>query len=194
MSHWRSGWKFWPDPPKHPVGSAFRQTRWIRPYRPGFPRVAAVVLLALFVSQVVVAGLLVLATPGAPLLERTLVSASILLIATGLGIVVGRLFSSGVYVNDDGLRLVTPRRTLTAPWAEVVDVSDVSGRRGLLGLPQPRLPGRGVVVTVRDLGPVLTPLTSVGADFLGRPEGYDMAAAAVERWWRDAGQRAPAQA
>jgi hypothetical protein len=187
VSHWRSGWKFWPDSPKGPVDDAFRQVAWVRPYRVGFPRVAAVVLLGLLVSYVASGGVLVLFSPGPPLLERGLFALVMLPVAVGLGVLVGRLFASGVYVNDEGLRLVTARRTLTARWPEVVDVSDVEGGVGLLGLPAPRLPGRVVVVTLRDLGPVRTPLTSAGPDFLGRAEAYAMAAGAVERWWRDAG-------
>lgn len=190
MSHWRSGWKFWPDPPKGPVGDAYRQVRWIRPYRIGFPRVAAVVGLGLLVSQVAVVGVLALLAAGGPLLERALVGAATLLVAFGLGVLVARLYASGVYVNDGGVRVVTPRRTLTAPWSEVVDVSEVAGRQGVLGLPVPAVPGHAVVLTLRDLGPVRTQVTSVGADFLGRPEAYAMASGSVERWWRDAGRTA----
>lgn len=187
MGHWRSGWRFWPAPREHPVGAAYRQVRWVRPYRPGFPRVAAVAVLALVVSQLAVLAVLLLVTPGAPLAGRLLLGGVALSATVGMGMLLGRTFASGIYVNDAGLRLVTVRRTLTADWAEVVDVSDVAGRQGLLGVPLVPVPGRAVVVTVRDLGPVRTPLTSVGPDFLGRAEAYAMAAGAVERWWRDAG-------
>jgi hypothetical protein len=50
------------------------------------------------------------------------------------------------------------------------------------------LPGRDaeVVVLVRRSGDdVLTPMTSVSSDFLGRPEAFDIAALALERWWHD---------
>lgn len=185
MSYWRSGWRFWPEPAKHPVGAAYRQVRWVRPYRPGFPRVMAVALLALIVSQVAVVAVLILVTPGAPLVDRLLLGSAALAATVGVGMLLGRTFASGVYVNDAGLRLVTVRRTLTAGWGEVVDVSDVEGRQALLGVPILSLSGRAVVVTFRDLGPVRTPLTSVGPDFLGRAEAYDMAAGAVERWFSE---------
>lgn len=187
MSHWRSGWKFWPEPPQGPVDDAYHQVQWIRPYRIGFPRVAAVLGLGLVVSQVAVVGVVALLGAGGPLLDRLLVATAALLVAFGLGVLVARIYASGVYVNDHGLRLVTARRTLTVPWSEVVDVSEVSGRLGVLGLPLPAARGRAVVLTLRDLGPVRTQVTSVGADFLGRPEAYAMASGSVERWWRATG-------
>ena len=188
MSYWRSGWKFWPDRPPGPVDDAYHQVTWIRPYRPGFPRVAVVVLLALVISYFAAGAVLVVLAPSLPLVERGAVALVVGPVVAGLAILVGRLFASGVYVNDYGLRMVTVRRTLTSSWGEVVDVSDVRSSAGLLGWPAPRVPADSVVVTLRDLGPISTPVTSVGADFLGRREAYDMAAGAVERWWRDAGR------
>jgi hypothetical protein len=188
MSHWRSGWKFWPDTPKGPVDDAYRQIAWIRPYRPGFPRVAATVVLSLFVGYFGSVALLGVLAATVPLAERILVALVVLPVTFGVGVLVARLFASGVYVNDYGLRIVTPWRTLTTRWPEVVDVSDSEQRVGLLGWPLPRLPGHVVVVTLRDLGPIRTQLTSRGADFLGRAEAYEMAASAVERWWRDTGR------
>jgi hypothetical protein len=187
VSYWRSGWKFWPDRPPGPVGDAYRQVTWIRPYRPGFPRVATVLGLALLLAYFAAGALLVLLAPGLPLIERAAVALVIVPVVVGLSVLVGRLFASGIYVNDYGLRLVTVRRTLTSRWNEVVDVSDVRARAGVLGWPAPRVPADSVVVTLRDLGPIQTPVSSVGADFVGRREAYDMAAGAVERWWRDAG-------
>jgi hypothetical protein len=187
VSYWRSGWKFWPDRPQGPVGDAYRQVSWIRPYRPGFPRVAIVLGLALLLAYFAAGALLVLLAPGLPLLERAGVTLVVVPVVVGLSVLVGRLFASGIYVNDYGLRLVTVRRTLTTRWNEVVDVSDVRARAGILGWPVPRVPADSVVVTLRDLGPIQTPVSSVGADFVGRREAYDMAAGAVERWWRDAG-------
>jgi len=45
-----------------------------------------------------------------------------------------------------------------------------------------------VVITVRDTGPVATPVHRRSPDFLGRPEQFQMASLAIERWWRDAGR------
>lgn len=190
VSHWRSGWKFWPDRPKGPVDDAYRQIRWVLPYRPGFPRVAFTLGVGLLASYPLAVAVVVAYGPGVQLTSRVLFLLIVVLPFIGLMLALGRGFTTGVYVNDAGMRVVTVRRTLVASWAEVVDVSTVDARTRWAGLPFVKVPGEVVVVTLRDVGPFSTPITSIGPDFLGRAEAFDMAAGAVERWWRDAGGEA----
>lgn len=190
MNHWFSGWKLWPDSPKGPVDGAYRQTAWLRPYRPGAPRILLSVAGVLVFMLPMYSAIIILLTPGVPLVPRLLVVASLALIAFGIGILVARFFASGVYVNDNGLRLVTLRGMQSLSWREVADISSAQARTPIMGLPFARAPGELVVVTMRDTGPVRTTMTSTGLDFVGRPEAYDAAALAVERWWRDAGGEA----
>jgi hypothetical protein len=131
-----------------------------------------------------------LLAPGLPLVPRLLVVGSFTLVAFGIGVLVARFFASGVYVSDDGLRLVTLRGMRSMPWREVADVSSAQARTPVLGVPFARTHGQQVVVTMRDTGPVQTTMTSTGLDFVGRSEAYDAAALTVERWWRDAGGEA----
>jgi hypothetical protein len=176
MSHWYTGWKFWPDRPKGPVGDAYRQVTWIRPYRPGPLRV----LLALFGFLVTMfpafLSFSILLSPG-PVLARLVYGVAFGLIAAGVAITVARFFAVGVYVNDAGVRILTMRAMAVYPWRLVADVSTTS-RGGV---------GDRVVITVRDVGPVATPVHRRNMDFLGRPEPFAMASLAIERWWRDAG-------
>ncbi len=180
MSHWYAGWKFWPDRPKGPVGEDFRQVNWIRPYRPGPPRV----LLALF-------GVLITTAPaflsfsillgGGPVAPRLVYATAFGLLAAGLAITITRFFAVGVYVNDAGVRILTMRAMAVYPWRLVTDVSTASGRG------DPDAEGDRVVITVRDVGPIATPVRRHSMDFIGRPEPFSMASLAIERWWRDAG-------
>jgi hypothetical protein len=171
MSHWFTGWKFWPDRAKGPVGDAYRQVAWIRPYRPGPLRVTIAVLGILVTTLPAIIAFSTLLSPG-PFVPRLVYGAAFGLIATGLAIAVTRFFAVGVYVNDAGIRILTMRAVAVYPWRLVTDVSTAS---------------RGVVVTVRDGGPVATPVHRRSPDFLGRPEPFAMASLAIERWWRDAG-------
>jgi hypothetical protein len=185
VSHWFSGWKLWPDAPKGPVDHAYRQRAWIRPYSPGLPRLMVSAFGVLVFMLPMYSAIIILLSPGTPLVQRLLITASFALIAFGVATFVGRIYATGVYVNDFGLRLITVRGMLSLPWSEVVDVSSAAGRVKVLGLPLLRFNGELVVVTTRDGGPMSAPLTSRGLDFFGRREGYATAALAIERWWRD---------
>jgi hypothetical protein len=179
MSHWFTGWKFWPDRPQGPVGSAYRQVKWIRPYRPGPLRIL-VTGIGLFIT--VLPALLAMGavlTPG-PILARFTYMLIFGLPAAGLAILVTRFLAVGVYVNDAGVRIMTMRHVTVFPWRLVTDVSNRS-RRG-----EADTEGDLVVITVRDSGPIATPVRRVGPDFLGRAEAFTMASMAIERWWRDA--------
>ena len=190
MSHWFSGWKLSPDAPKGPVDGAYQQRSWLRPYRPGFPRILLSILGVVIFLLPMWSSLIILLSPGTPVVPRLLIAGSFAMIAFGIAILVSRLFATGVYVNDNGIRIVAMRRMLSMPWGEVADISNTSGRTGVLGIPFVRATGQLVVVTDRDRGPIRTALTSTGLDFLGRSEAYDAAALAIERWWRDAGGEA----
>jgi hypothetical protein len=179
MSHWSSGWKFWPDRDKGPVGSDFRQVKWIRPYRPGPIRVL-VSGLGLFVTilpALLAMSALLAAGPVIPRLTYVLIFG---LPAAGLAILVTRFLAVGVYVNDAGVRIMTVRHVRVFAWREVTDVS-TPGRDPAGDV------GDVVVITVRDAGPIATPVRRIGPDFLGRAEAFAMASMAIERWWRDAG-------
>ena len=185
MSHWFSGWKLWPDVPKGPVDHAYQQLEWIRPYRPGFPRLVLSAIGVLVFMLPMLSVIIVLLSPGTSLIFRLVFAGSFALIAFGVATLVGRIFATGVYVNDLGLRILTVRGMVSHRWTEVVDVSSAPGRVKVLGLPFVRKTGEAVIVTSRDGGPIVTPLTSLGLDFLGRREGYEAAALTTERWWRD---------
>lgn len=179
MNHWYSGWKFWPDRPQGPVGGAYRQVAWIRPYRPGPLRV----LIALFGVMVTMfpafLSFSILLSPGA-VPPRLILGTTFGLFAAGLGIAVARFFAVGVYVNDAGVRILTMRVMAVYPWRLVTDVSTASRSH------DPDAEGDRVVITIRDGGPLTTPVHRHNADFLGRPEPFAMASLAIERWWRDA--------
>ena len=180
MSHWYSGWKFWPEREKGPVGADYRQVKWIRPYRPGPIRILvtgiglfATVLPALLAMSALLAR--------GPIIPRLTFVLAFGLPAAGLAILVTRFLAVGVYVNDAGVRIMTVRHVSVFPWREVTDVSTRT-RRG-----QTDDEGDLVVITVRDTGPIATPVRRTGPDFLGRAEAFTMASMAIERWWRDAG-------
>ena len=101
--------------------------------------------------------------------------------AAGLAILVTRFLAVGVYVNDAGVRIMTMRHVRVFPWRLVTDVS--TRTRG--GADETE--GDLVVITVRDSGPIATPVRRISPDFLARSEAFTMASMAIERWWRDAG-------
>ena len=180
MSHWYSGWKFWPDRAKGPVGSDYRQVKWIRPYRPGPIRVL-VTGIGMFVTVLpALLAMSVLLSPG-PVIPRLTYAVIFGLPAAGLAILVTRFLAVGVYVNDAGVRIMTIRHVSVFAWREVTDVSTRTRSVGS------EAEGDQVVITARDTGPIATPVRRIGPDFLGRSEAFTMASTAIERWWRDAG-------
>jgi len=185
VSHWFSGWKLQPDDEPGPVDEKYHQRAWLRPYRAGALRffLSGVGVLLFFLPMYT--AIIVLFNPDTVVSTRLLTAGSLVLIAIGLGGLVGRFFSTGVYVNDNGIRIVTVRRMISLPWTKIADVSNASGPVRLCGIPLIRMNGECVVVTTVDDGPVRTPMTSRSLDFLGRAESFDAAALAVERWWRD---------
>ena len=86
MSHWFAGWKFWPDRAKGPVGEAYRQVTWIRPYRPGPLRVLRGARRPAHDLPALIA-FSILLSPG-PFVPRLVYGAAFGLIAAGLAIAV----------------------------------------------------------------------------------------------------------
>jgi hypothetical protein len=181
MSTWFTGWKFWPDKPKGPVGSDYRQVKWVRPYRPGPIRVLVTGLGLLITVLPALLAMGALLSPG-PIIPRFTYMLIFGLPAAGLAILVSRFLAVGVYVNDAGVRIMTMRTIKVFPWRLVTDVSTRS--RG----DNAEAEGDLVVITVRDSGPMVTPVRRMSPDFLARGEAFTMASMAIERWWRDAGK------
>jgi hypothetical protein len=177
MSHWYTGWKLWPERRKGPVDDAYRQVAWIRPYRPGPVRIAISLVGVLITTPPSLLAVSALFSAG-PVLDRLIVATAFGLITAGLMIAVTRFFAVGVYVNDAGVRIMTLRTVAVFPWRLVTDVSTT-------GSPATG-DGSRVIITVRDVGPISTPVHRHSPDFLGRPESFAMASLAIERWWRDA--------
>ena len=133
----------------------YRQVTWIRPYRPGPLRVAIALL-----------GILVTTLP-ALIAFSTLLSLGPVRSPAGLqrclradrrraGDPVTRFFAVGVYVNDAGVRIADDARTMAVyPWRLVTDVSPRSPRSDG---DQHDAGGDVVVITLRDIGPVATPV------------------------------------
>jgi hypothetical protein len=181
MSHWFTGWKLWPDRPKGPVGSDYRQVAWIRPYRPGPIRVAVSALGFIVTVLPMLLAVSALLTNG-PILARLTYALIFGLPAAGLAIAVTRYLAVGVYVNDAGVRIMTMRAIAVYPWRLVTDVSTRTKDAA------DATEGDLVVITVRDVGPLATPVRKNSPDFFGRREAFTMASMALERWWRDAGR------
>jgi uncharacterized membrane protein (DUF485 family) len=171
-----------PDPHR-PLDGDYVQKRWVRLYRPGPWRVAVMVptvlVMALAMTVVVTAAL---ATPGHIAVRMTglVVAAAI---AAAIGLFLTRILTTGVYVNDEALRMLSLRSTRVVPWSGVVDVRRVPGPQPMLGLPIRSPHAEQVVLVLSGGDDLATPVTSVSADFLGRAEAFDIAAMALERWW-----------
>ena len=157
------------DPDRHrPVDGDYVQSAYIRLHRPGPWRTALVVVLAATVARTFPAKLTVLAVAALPLMVLYLLTA--------------RILSVGVYANDRSLKQNRVRSAYEADWVDVVDVRRVVERVRVLGI-GPRTDGERVVVVMRDGDEIATTITSHSPDFDLRPEAFDQAALAVERWW-----------
>ena len=176
-----SGWRFWPERRQGPVDDAYVQRRWIRPYRPGPARVALSLAAATATAFVTFSGFIAtLELPTRP--ERLVGGIITLLVAGSLGLLAARLLSSGVWVNDFGVRTLGLMHREQFRWTELADVRRVQGPTRILGTPL-RGSGDTVWLVLRDGSDRETSLTSLGPDFVGRAEAYDIAAGAVERWF-----------
>ncbi|MFJ8110689.1 hypothetical protein [Streptomyces sp. NPDC096132] len=150
---------------------------WRRPYRPGPWRVATAALALLLASYVLLAAVVIALTASASE-AGVILGISLLVIAAAL-----RLLRMGVWVSSRGLRQVRFLLTRTVPWDRVAAVRTVQQPVRWLGLPR-TLQGQALVVVRRDRATeeAAVLMTTHGADFLGRAEGFDRAADAVEAW------------
>ena len=180
-------YRFWPERAPGPVDDAYVQARWMRPYRPGIIRVATTVLLIAVLGLVTEVSLLTTfhAPDGATLVIRIVVTLALLV---SLTLVFSRCYLSGVWVTDEGVRVLRPLSTRVWTWQQITDVRSVQGPIRLLGSPLD-VPGRGVVLVLADGTDISTPLSDRSPDFLGRPEAYDIAADAIEGWFELATRR-----
>lgn len=149
--------------------------RWRRPYRPGPWRVGGAALLLLLASYVLFAGLIVAmagALPGAGLFAA---------VATGLIAGAVRLLRVGAWVSEEGLRRIGFFTTKTLPWSRVSVVRTAQQPVKWLGMPR-TVQGQAVLAVPAHGEPLRPLITDHNADFLGRPEAFDMAADALEGW------------
>ncbi|MFF8816313.1 hypothetical protein [Streptomyces pactum] len=149
--------------------------RWRRPYRPGPWRVAGAALLLLLASYILFSTLIIALAGALP--------AAGICLAVAACVIVGavRLVRTGVWMSGQGLRQITLFGTTTVPWSRVGAVRTVQRPVKFLGLPR-TVQGQAVVVEPVGGEPLRAVITDHSADFLGRPEAFDMAADAVERW------------
>lgn len=173
-----------PPDPHRPVDHAYVQRRWVRLHGPGPWRAATVVVTVLgFALVATTVAAAALAVP-APRLQRLVVLVVAALLLAGVGVLVLRVLTSGVYVTDAGVRLITVRRTVVLAWRQVQDVRRVPARVPLLGLGWLPVQGEHVLLVLTDGSDLGTTLTTWSPDFAGRYEAYDIAAMRLERWWQ----------
>jgi hypothetical protein len=174
--------RLWPEPDKDPgpLDEAYRQTRWVRPYRPGPYRMATCLLVVTFLLFATMVSLLAAYGSGS-ILELGLRGVIGAAVYVGLLWAVFRTYLTGVWVTDESVRVVRPLSTRVWRWRDVADVRSVPGSTRLLGSPV-RVDGHAVYLVLSDGTDVETPVSDRSGDFLGRAEAYDMAATAVEGW------------
>src|SRR3954454_17526292 len=110
-----SPWRFWPERPQGPVDDAYEQLRWVRPYRPGPFRVGFCLVVLCTLVYLTVGGLLaLLGSPGyADLAARAGLAAVAFVL---LVLVLVRSYVSGVWVTDDGVRILRAFSTRAWTW------------------------------------------------------------------------------
>lgn len=149
--------------------------RWRRPYRPGPSRVGGAALLLLLASYVLFSAMIIAMAGSVP-------AAGVCVAVAALVIVVAvRLVRAGVQVSARGLRRTGLISSTTVEWPDIAAIRTAQQPVRWLGLPR-TVQGQAVVAEPARGGAPLTLITSHGADFLGRAEGFDMAADAVEGW------------
>ncbi|MEU9796449.1 hypothetical protein AB0E27_38830 [Streptomyces sparsogenes] len=146
-----------------------------RPYRPGPWRVGGAALLLLLASYVLFSAM-VIAFAGSVPAAGICVAAAVLVI---LGAV--RLVRTGVWMDEEGLRLTGLLSATTVRWPEVAAIRTVQQPVRWLGLPR-SVQGQAVLVERAGGGAPRVAITDHSADFLGRPEAFRMAADALEGW------------
>ena len=175
------------DPDRHrPLDRDYVQSTFVRLHRPGPWRTALVVLLAFTAAWASLAAVLAV-TVARTFPAKLVVVGVVALPLVALYLLTARILSVGVYANDWTLKQNRVGTAYEGDWADVVDVRTVQDRVRLLGL-GPRVDGRRVVVVMRDGDEIATTITTHSPDFLLRPEAFDQAALAVERWWQQSRQ------
>lgn len=177
------GWLSRTPDPDRPLDARYVQERWVRLYRPGPWRALGVTALGLLLVLLTIAVTLAVTSATGWALRLIVLLVGLALLAAAFA-AVGRVLTTAVYVHDHGVRVAGLRRLTTLGWDDVVDVRRLRSPARPLGL-LPRRDAETVVLVRRGGDDVLTPMTSVSSDFLGRPEAFDMAALALERWWHD---------
>jgi hypothetical protein len=174
-------------PPLFRVDGDYRQVKLVRLHRPGPWRTLVVVALAIWCAWVSLAAAIAVGVAQGIIAKSLVLLVGV--IPVGLSYwLTARILTVGVYANDVGLRQNRVLSTTEADWVDVVDVRRVPGRVPLLGV-GPGAAGERVVVVLADGDDIVTTITTHSADFLLRPEAYDQAALAVERWWQESRPR-----
>lgn len=172
------------DPDRHrPVDGDYVQVKPVRLQRPGPWRSLLVVVLAAVTTWSALAA--AVAVAGARGLLVKLLVLAIAMVPVGLLVwITSRVLAVGLYVTDRMLRQTRVLSLVDVDWADIADVRRVRGRVPLLGI-GPKVDGERVLVVLRDGSDLATTVTTASPDLLGRPEAYDQAALAVERWWSE---------
>lgn len=157
--------------------------RWRRVARPGPLRVAVIVACVLGCAY-----LLLLALVLVPVATGSVAAAApvgvALLGAVALAALALRNLRIGVWVCDRGVRDVRLLSVATLTWSRLAAL-EVAQRSVRFGGVLPARRALAVVFIPDDGKPNVTVVTAVSPDFLGRPEAFDMAVDAIERWCRD---------
>ena len=148
---------------------------WQRPYRPGPYRVAGAAMLLMLASYLLFATLID-AAAGSASGAGALLVAALLLVAWAL-----RSLRMGIWVSGRGLRRTGLFRTVTVEWRRVGRVRTAQQPVRWLALPR-TVQGQALVIERGDGTELPALLTDHNADFLGRPESFDIAADAIEGW------------
>jgi Bacterial PH domain len=143
-----------------------------RPYRPGPWRVCGAALMLLLASYVLFAALII-AVAGSLPVAGICVAVAALVITLAV-----RLVRVGIWVSPAGLRQARLLSSTLVPWQDVAAVRTVQQPVRWLGLPR-TVQGQALIVSRRQGEPLPAVVTDRNADFLGRPEAFDMAADAV---------------
>ncbi|WP_432040134.1 hypothetical protein [Streptomyces cucumeris] len=159
-----------PDHPSHED-----LDRWRRPYRPGPWRVGGAAVLLLLASYVLFSAMIIAMAGSLP-------GAGICVAVAALVIVFAvRVVHSGVQVSAQGLRQVGVFASTTLAWSGITALRTAQQPVRWLGLPR-TVQGQAVIAEAADGGAARTLISSHSADFLARPEGFDMAADVLESW------------
>ncbi|MGO4424756.1 PH domain-containing protein, partial [Streptomyces sp. MCAF7] len=90
-----------------------------------------------------------------------------------------RLVRAGVWIDEKGLRLTGLFSATTVRWSQVTAIRTTQQPVRWLGLPR-SVQGQAVLIELTEGGAPRVAFTDHGADFLGRPEAFVMAADAIE--------------